>query len=142
MHKFTHSRTNISIPTGIGARLQYIFEKQNWEPMAAFFWLKQALDLFLASVPFEAALLMQTQHHSNQYEIPTNIPSSDTVIIFILFYFVVFHFILYLFIFLLFFCLFFLLFYLLLFFLFIFILFYYILFYLLLLAFANYRSTS
>lgn len=56
--------------------MQFIFEKQNWEPMAAFFWLKQALDLFLAPAVSEAPLSLNSQHSAQQYDTPTNVPSS------------------------------------------------------------------
>lgn len=48
MRKNFFSLYNDSLPKTLFARLQYIIQIQNWEPLGDVFWLKQGLDLLLA----------------------------------------------------------------------------------------------
>ena len=43
-------KKKLSQMTGLSARLQYVFGKQDWETMAKSFWIRQALDMMLSIV--------------------------------------------------------------------------------------------
>lgn len=48
---------NNSMSSTLTTRLQYIIGIQNWEPLAAHYWISQALDLLLASTDTSKALM-------------------------------------------------------------------------------------
>lgn len=62
---------NQSIEHSLLARMTHIFSVQNWEPLAHSFWIKQALELFLALVIVDVPLQVVTatsEHYANKMD--------------------------------------------------------------------------